>query len=432
VHACAAPPPAPPGQEPRRPRFEIADIFRALGEAYRNSHTLDAVQRRAMRDIETCRTAVLGGHLDVCDACGDERPAYNSCRNRHCPKCQCLRQAMWVAGRMERVLPTHHFHVVFTVPEELKPLALRNRVRFFEILFAAASQTLLQLGADPARLGGLLGITAVLHTWTRELGFHPHLHCIVTGGGLSLDGTRWIPVKGDGEFLFPVGVMGALFRGKLMAALTRARARGQLHFDAPCADLADPAVFARWKDALYKKNWNVYCKPPFGGAEQVFKYLGRYTHRIGISNQRLRTIDERGVTFATKDGAAVTLAHDEFIRRFLLHVLPHAFVKIRHFGLLAPGNVNGKLATARRLLDPTPPDPKLSLAAAPAITALVTLAASSGEPPPFPAWRDLFLKLTGIDLGRCRVCGQGNVVRHPLPLDWSPPPASAPAALDTS
>jgi len=282
-----------------------------------------------MRDIETCRTAVLGGHLDVCDACGDARPAYNSCRNRHCPKCQCLRQAKWVADRMERVLPTHHFHVVFTVPEECKPLALRNRIRFFEILFASASHTLLQLGLDPDRCGATLGITAVLHTWTRKLGFHPHLHCIVTGGGLAPDGARWISVKGDGNFLFPVAVIGALFRGKLLAALTRAREHGQLDFDGECADLADPAAFARWKDALYKKNWVVYCKPPFGGAEQVFKYLGRYTHRVGISNQRLRSFDERGVTFATKDGAAVTLAPHEFIRRFLLHVLPRGFVRIR-------------------------------------------------------------------------------------------------------
>lgn len=383
-----------------------------------------------MRDIETCRTVVLGGHLDVCDACGDARPAYNSCRNRHCPKCQCLRQAKWVADRMERVLPTHHFHVVFTVPQECKPLALRNRIRFFEILFAAASRTLLQLGLDPGRCGAQLGITAVLHTWTRKLGFHPHLHCIVTGGGLT-PGGRWISVKGDGHLLFPVAVIRALFRGKLLAALTRARECGQLDFDGPCADLADPAAFARWKDALYKKDWVVYCKPPFGGAQQVFNYLGRYTHRVGISNQRLRCFDQRGVTFATKDGAVVTLAPDEFIRRFLLHILPRGFVKIRHFGLLAPANVNGKLALARRLLAPTP-DPRAPLAATPAIAALVALAANTGEPSPTPAWRDLFLRLTGIDLARCRVCGYGNVVRLPLPVAPSLPSPSLPAFLDTS
>jgi len=384
-----------------------------------------------MRDIETCRTAVLGGHLDVCDACEHTEISYNSCRNRHCPKCQCLRQAMWVARRMERVLPTHHFHVVFTVPEELRPLALRNRVRFFEILFAAASRTLLQLGCDPRRLGGLLGVTAVLHTWTRKLAFHPHLHCIVTGGGLSPDGTRWVAVRGRGRYLFPVEVMKRLFRGKLLAALTRARERGQLDFDGPCALLADPTTFARLLRDLAHKDWVVYCKPPFGGAEQVFNYLGRYTHRVGISNQRLIAIDERGVTFATKDGGRATLGPDEFIRRFLLHVLPRGFVKIRHFGLLAPANVNGKLAAARRLLAPKP-DPTAPLAAAPVIATLLALAANTGEPPPTPAWRDIFLKLTGIDLGRCRVCGKGNVVRHPLPTAPLSAPLSPPIALDTS
>jgi hypothetical protein len=380
-----------------------------------------------MRDIETCRTAVLGGHLDVCDACGDTRPAYNSCRNRHCPKCQSLRQAKWVAERMERVLPVHHFHVVFTVPEECKPLALRNRIRFFEILFFSASRTLLQLGLDPDRCGALLGITAVLHTWTRKLGFHPHLHCIVTGGGLSPDGTRWISVKGEGRFLFPIAVIRALFRGKVLAALTRARESGQLDFDGACADLADAAAFARWKDALYKKKWVVYCKPPFGGAEQVFNYLGRYTHRVGISNQRLRSFDDRGVTFATRDGAVATLTSEEFVRRFLLHVLPRGFVKIRHFGLLAPANVNSKLALARHRLGPAP-DPSAPLAAVPAIAALVTLAAQTGEPPPAPAWRELFRQITGIDLGRCRICGQGNIVRFPLPAG----PEQDPAISDTS
>jgi hypothetical protein len=337
---------------------------------------------------------------------------------------------MWVTKRMERVLPTHHFHVVFTVPDEIKPLALRNKVRFFEILFAAASRTLLTLGLDPDRVGALLGITAVLHSWTRDLNFHPHLHCIVTGGGLSADGTRWISADGDGRFLFPVDVISALFRGKLMAALCRARDQGKLNFDGPCADLAQPTAFAQWKDNLYRKHWNVYCKPPFGGPHHVFKYLGRYTHRVGISNQRLHTLDDRGVTFATKDGAVATLTPDEFIRRFLLHVLPRGFVKIRHFGLLAPANVNGKLARARRLLAPVP-DPKASLAAVPAIAALVLLAADAGQPPPVPVWRDIFLKLTGIDLGRCRVCHRGNVVRHPLPAAFShsPPP---PVPIDTS
>ena len=364
-----------------------------------------------MRHIETCRTAVLGGHLDVCSACRHTAISYNSCRDRHCPKCQCLRQARWVTARMERVLPTPHFHVVFTVPHELKPLALGNRVRFFEILFAAAARTLLALGRDPRRLGGRLGITAVLHTWTRTLTFHPHLHCIVTGGGLAPDGTRWISAPCRSRFLFPVKVVARLFRGKLLAALARACRCGQLQFAGPCAHLADPATFARLIADLFGKDWVVYCKPPFGGAQQVFRYLGRYTHRVGISNQRLIALDQRSVTFATKNGQRATLHPDEFIRRFLLHVLPAGFVKIRHFGLLAPVHVNRALAQARGLLEPAASHPA-SQSSAPA--------ASAG------GWRRLFLDLTGIDLTRCRACGRGLLIRHPLPIAWLAP------AFDTS
>jgi len=425
-----APAPAPTGQEPR-PRIEIADIFRAHGEAYRSSHALTSAERRVMRNIETCRTAVLGGHLDVCDTCGVVRVSYNSCRNRHCPKCQSLRQAQWIAQRLERVLPTQHFHVVFTIPQELKPLALRNRAFFFNLLFAAASSTLLELGHDPKRVGGLLGITAILHTWTRTLDFHPHVHCIVTGGGLSADGTQWLPA-GRGRFLFPIEVMRRLFRGKLLAGLALARERGQLKFDGPCAHLADPLAFATLKDDLYGKEWVVYCKPPFGGAEQVFKYLGRYTHRVGISNQRLIDFDERGVTFFTKDGATATLAPDEFIRRFLLHVLPRGFVKIRHFGLLAPSNVNTKLQAARRLLDPLP-DLDAPLAGVSTVAALAAAADKANEPPPAATWRDLFLSLTGIDLARCKACGRGALIRLPLSHDFSPPtPAPSSAVPNTS
>lgn len=377
-----------------------------------------------MRDIETCRTAVLGGHVDVCTSCDHAEISYNSCRNRHCPKCQCLRQAKWVAQRMERVLPTHHFHVVFTVPQELKPLARRNRVRFFELLFDAASRTLLELGRDPDRLGGTLGITAVLHTWTRKLEFHPHLHCIVTGGALSPDGTRWISAHGHGRYLFPIAVIKRLFRGKLIAALTRARERGQLDFDGECAHLAHPTAFARLKTALVHKDWVVYCKPPFGGAQQVFKYLGRYTHRVGISNQRLIAADDRGITFATKNGGTATLAPQEFIRRFLLHVLPSGFVKIRHFGLLAAGNVNGKLALARRLLTPEPVA-TIPLAAVPVLGTVVALTAPAD-------CRDLFANITAIDLRRCPRCKVGLIVRHPLSHYGAWPPPSPPAVLDTS
>lgn len=273
------PAPSLPGQAGQgRPRLEVADIFRAHGEAYRKTHALTDSQRKVMRDIEACRTPILGGHLDVCPRCGDERPSYNSCRNRHCPKCQSLAQAKWVTERLARLLPTHYFHVVFTVPEELKPIAHHHRERFFKLLFEAASGTLLQLAADPKRLGGQLGITAVLHTWTRDLRFHPHLHCVVTGGGLTSDGDRW--VAACRRYLFPRLVLSKLFRGKLLAALGAAWDKGEL----ACPALSDPQAFAHLKDALYRKQWVVYPKATFGGPAHVFSYLGRYTHRVAISN----------------------------------------------------------------------------------------------------------------------------------------------------
>ncbi len=297
-----------------------------------------------MRDIETCRTAVLGGHLDVCDACGDARPAYNSCRNRHCPKCQCLRQAKWIADRMERVLPTHYFHVVFTVPAELQAPGPAQQDRFFELLFAAASRTLLELGRDPERSAPSSASPPCCTPGRASLASTPT--STASSPAAASRPTAALDL-GQGRRPLPVPRQRHLARSSAASSSPRSPAPascGQLDFDGACADLADPAAFARLKDALYKKDWVVYSKPPFGGAEQVFHYLGRYTHRVGISNQRLRGFDERGVTFATKDGAAVTLAPDEFIRRFLQHVLPRGFVKIRHFGLLAPGNVNGKLA----------------------------------------------------------------------------------------
>jgi hypothetical protein len=249
----------------------------------------------------------------------------------------------------------------------------------------------------------------VLHTWTRSLLYHPHIHCIVTGGGLGPDGDTWIATRR--RFLFPVKVMGALFRGKLLAALTQARARGLLTFAGSCADLADDAVFSRWKDQLYNKSWVVYSKTPFAGAQQVFNYLGRYTHRVGISNQRLLSVDDRAVRFATKNGGTCTLRPVDFITRFLLHVLPSNFVKIRHFGLLAPSNVNAKLQAARRLLTATDP------AVAPHV---------DGDQPPSPAtWRDLFRRLTGIDLARCPACA-ALLVSCPLPRTFGPPPRGPP------
>ncbi len=274
-----------------------------------------------MRAIETCRTPVLGGRVDVCEQCGETQVVYNSCRNRHCPTCQSLQQARWIEGRMRRLLPTDYFHVVFTVPDELlNGIILRNREPFFDLLFAAGSQTLLELGTDPRRLGAQLGITAVLHTWTRDLRFHTHLHCIVTGGGLHPDGDRWIPARQD--YLFPVKVLSKLFRGKLLASVDAAYRAGEIELAGACEGLRDPKAFARLRHQLYKTNWVAYAKEPFAGPEQVFRYLGRYTHRVGISNQRLLELTDDGVFFRTKGEATARLPPDEFIARFLQHVLP--------------------------------------------------------------------------------------------------------------
>ncbi len=374
----------------RRPDVEVADIFRAHGEMYRQSHVLTPDQQKVMRAIEVCRTEVLGGHLDVCDRCGYSRPSYNSCRNRHCPKCQSLVGAKWVEERMERLLPVHYFHVVLTVPSSLRTVFRRNQRAMYKLLFEAATKTLLTLGDDEERLGAQLGITAVLHTWTRELSFHPHLHCIVTGGGLSPDGTSWVAARR--KYLFPVKVLSALFRGLFLDGVARLHAAGDLRIDGDLHALLDP---------LYREDWVVYAKRPFGGPEQVFKYLGRYTHRVGISNQRLISMNEEGVTFATKNGRTVTLAPQEFIRRFLLHVLPPGFVKIRHYGLWASGNISTRLAAARALL-PAPPSP----------------------PPPPPVdvehladeieWQVRLLRLTGIDVTRCPRCADGRMIPQPL------------------
>jgi Putative transposase/Transposase zinc-binding domain len=281
--------PSPGCARQGRPRLTVGDIFRAHGEAYRKSHALTEPQRKAMRAIEACRTPVLGGRVEVCDRCGHREVSYGSCRNRHCPTCQSLSQARWIENRLERLLPTDYFHVVFTVPDELlNGLILRNRELFFDLLFEAGSQTLLMLGADPRRLGAQLGITCVLHTWTRDLRFHAHLHCIVTGGGLHADGDRWIRARQG--YLFPAKVLGKLFRGKLMAKLDAAYQIASL--DLSGSGLADPKAFAQLKDHLYKTPWIAYCKKPFAGPEQVFRYLGRYTHRVGLSNHRLLDLSD--------------------------------------------------------------------------------------------------------------------------------------------
>jgi len=297
--------------------------------------------------------------------------SYNSCRDRHCPKCQTTRQVEWVESRLKRLLPTPYFHVVFTLPEELQPLGLKNRRVLYDLLFRAASQTLLELATDPRRLGAQIGFTAVLHTWGQNLLFHPHLHCVVTGGGLALDGQRW--VAGREDFFLPVRVLGQLCRGKFLAGLKAAYQAGKLTLTGSVAHLQDPRQFRRLLGKLYRQRWVVYAKPPFGGAQQVYRYLGRYTHRVAISNRRLLVLDEGRVTFSYKDyadgarGKQMTLDAEEFIRRFLLHVLPKGFVRIRHYGLLAGRNVDTKLADCRRLLgaDAEPAVPEAAAATEP-------------------------------------------------------------------
>jgi hypothetical protein len=329
----------------------VADIFRRHGDAYVRDRRPRPPQVRVIRDVQRCRTAALGGHVQVCDSCGEKTPLYNSCLNRHCPNCQSLQQARWIANRLERVLPVPAFHVVFTLPAELRPLVARNAEVLYRMLFDAGSAVLATLGRQ--RLGAHLGVTAVLHTWNRKMQLHPHLHCVVTAGGLSLDGTRWI--EGNPRYLFPVKqVMSPMFRGKFMALLQRAWSDGKLEVDAP---LATPHGWRQFKRSLYAKNWNVYAKRPFKGASHIYAYLGRYTHRVAISSARIKGVSDESVRFRTRGDETIELHPAEFIRRFLLHVLPPGFRKIRHYGLYAPGGAPAaRLASARRLVEAITPE----------------------------------------------------------------------------
>jgi len=311
-----------------------------------------------MRHLVQCRTAELGGHVDKCDLCGYLRVSYNSCRDRHCPKCQGIKRAEWLHERLERLLPIPYFHVVFTLPAELKPLFQCNMRLAVNLLFKTASTTLKQTARDSKHLGADIGFTAILHTWGQNLQFHPHLHCVVTGGGLSLDGTEWVP--GRKQYFLPVKVLGKLFRGKFLHALSKCREKEQLVLAGDAKPLAESHQWKNLITELYTKDWVVYAKPPFGGPESVFRYLGRYTHRVAISNNRLQSFEDGKVTFKVRDYTdasrrkPLTIDSVEFIRRFLLHVLPKQLVRIRHYGILAGRNVNGKLRDAKKLLEPHP------------------------------------------------------------------------------
>jgi hypothetical protein len=338
------------------PRFEVADAIRAHGGEFLDTYgdTTSPEQRRALTDLARCRTAALGGHVEECDRCSHRQVAYNSCRNRHCPKCQAAEAARWVEDRAAELLPVEYFHVVFTLPAALAPIALLNPRVVYGLLFRAAAEALQQIAADPEHLGAEIGFLAVLHTWGQNLQHHPHLHCVVPGGGIAPDGSRWVPCRPG--FFLPVRVLGRLFRGKFLALLKAAYDGGRLSFHGRLAALTDPAEFRRTLADAANTEWVVYAKPPFGGPEQVLKYLARYTHRVAISNSRLVALEGDQVEFLWKDYAhegkqkTMRLQAVEFLRRFLLHVLPSGFVRIRHYGLLANRVCREKLDLCRTLL----------------------------------------------------------------------------------
>ena len=377
-----------------RPQLEVADIFRAYGAQFRKlfGASMSREQHRAMRAIEICRTATLGGHVDQCDSCAHQRISYNSCRNRHCPKCQSLAKAKWLQSRMAELLPIACFHVVFTLPREIAAVAFQNMKVTYTILFRAVSQTLLEIAADPKRLGAEIGFLAVLHTWTQTLMYHPHVHCVVPGGGLSPDHTRWISSRQ--KFFLPVKVLSCIFRGKFLFYLKQAFDQGKLNFFGDLKPLAHPQTFSRFLRRNRKIKWIVYAKPPFGGPAQVLDYLGRYTHRIAISNHRLLSFHDDKVTFQWKDrktghcNKTLTLDAQEFIRRFLIHVLPHGFPKIRYFGFLANRQRSASLLLCRQLLNASGPE----------------------TDPQILDWKSRHQALTGDSLELCPICRQGRML----------------------
>jgi putative transposase/transposase-like zinc-binding protein len=379
-----------------RPKLEVADVFRRYGEAYRQEHgaSLSMAQRRVMTAIEVCRTAVLGGHLERCDHCGHQRNAYNSCSDRHCPKCQSLARAQWLQDRQSELLDTQYFHVVFTVPEQIATIAYQNKRELYGILFRATAQTLLTIAADPKHLGAKIGFFAVLHTWGSNLLHHPHLHCVVPGGGLAPDGTRWICCR-DGFFL-SVRVLSRLFRRLFLQYLINAFEAGRLEFFSSLESLRDASLFLDYLAPLREAEWVVYAKRPFTGPEQVLDYVGRYTHRVAISNNRLLDIAEGKVTFHYKDyrhdaqEKTMTLQAEEFIRRFLLHVLPGGFQRIRYYGFLANRHREQKLVRCRELLGMPVPEPAASEVST--------------------DYRDRYEELTGSSLWECPICHQGRML----------------------
>ncbi len=379
-----------------RPKLEVADVFRRYGEAYRQQHgaSMSAMQRRVMTAIERCRTSALGGHLERCDQCSYERNAFNSCRDRHCPKCQCLARAQWIEDRQAELLDVPYFHVVFTIPKEIAAIAYQNKRLVYGTLFRSTAETLITIGADPKHLGARLVFFAVLHSWGQNLLFHPHLHCVVPGGGPSLDGQRWVSCRPG--FFLPVRVLSRLFRRLFLQRLRKAFDSGKLRFFGSLKPLRDRLAFARHLRRAEASEWVVYAKRPFAGPQQVLDYVGRYTHRVAISNNRLLDMEDDQVRFQWKDYRhgdrvkTMSLSADEFIRRFLVHVLPTGFQRIRYYGFLGSRKRKENLAECRRLL---------------------------GMPPEQPAirgteedYRDHYEQLTDHSLRQCPQCQRGRMV----------------------
>jgi hypothetical protein len=396
-----------------RPPLEVAEVFRRYGPAYRKEQgaSLSPAQRRVLTAIAVCRTAALGGHVEQCEQCGHQRIWYNSCRNRHCPQCQSLARAQWIEDRQADLLNCEYFHVVFTMPEPIAALAYQNQRVVYGILFRAASETLRTIAADPQHLGAQIGFFAVLHTWGQTLVHHPHLHCVVTGGGLSPEGSRWISCRSG--FLLSVRVLSRLFRRLFLEYLQKAFDAGELQFFSSLERLRERSAFLRYLAPTRKREWVVYAKRPFAGPQQVLDYVGRYTHRVALSNQRLLALADGQVCFRWKDyrdghrQKVMTLGAPEFIRRFLLHVLPAGFQRIRYYGLLGNRYREEKLARCRQLLGLPP-------------------AQTAAEPP--QDYRDRYQQLTGCSLRECPVCHQGRM----RVVGTLPPAGHGPAILDSS
>jgi hypothetical protein len=399
-----------------RPKLEVADVVRRYGPAFRQAQdgSLSTAQRRVLKAVELCRTAALGGHVEQCDQCGHQRIAYNSCRNRHCPKCQSLARAEWIEHRQAELLDCEYFHVVFTLPEPIAALAYQNKAVVYGLLFQAAAQTLRTIAADPQHLGAEIGFFAVLHTWGQNLLHHPHLHCVVAGGGLSADGRRWISCRPG--FFLPVRVLSRLFRRLFLKLLQKAFDSGRLEFFSSLASLQDRQAFRRYLAPVRTQEWVVYAKPPFAGPEQVLDYVGRYTHRVAISNHRLIDIEGGEVQFHWKDyrdhnrQKTMSLSAHEFLRRFLLHVLPNGFQRIRYYGFLAHRYRREKLGRCRELL------------------AMVSCENALAEPQPRKDYRERYQELTGLSLDQCPICLRGRMIL----TERLSPAGRLPPAGDTS